>query len=71
MGKKLAGLGKGLDALMEDNTPTARHSTVVLRSGTERIHVTPEPTVSDRPKPLFEEKPRNRSVKSNFSRKDG
>ena len=66
MAKKPAGLGKGLGELLEDNTPTARKSTVVIRNESGRIHVTPEPQVEVKPKRLFEEKPKNRSVKANF-----
>ena len=65
MAKKNAGLGKGLGELLEDNTPTARRGTVIMRSETGNVHVTPEPT-DPNTKRLFEEKPKNRSVKANF-----
>lgn len=66
MAKKNAGLGKGLGELLEDNTPTARRESVVMRSESGNIHVTPEPKIDAQPKRLFEEKPKNRSVKANF-----
>jgi len=66
MAKKNAGLGKGLGELLEDNTPTARRGTVVMRSESGNIPVTPVPQEDAQAKRLFEEKPKNRSVKANF-----
>lgn len=82
MAKKQSGLGRSLGDLFEDNTPALRSgATVVKREGGEEIPVTPtsggpadtrargqvQPQVQvQEPKPLYEERPKNRSLKANF-----
>ncbi len=72
MAKKPSGLGRGLGDLLEDNNPEIRGtSNVVLRgevgksSGEEAPSVV-VPPLGCAPKSLYEEKPKNRSIKANF-----
>jgi hypothetical protein len=68
--KKPSGLGRGLGDMLEDNTPDIRseHSSVTIRKEGESIRVTPAGSTEIKTKTLFETKPRNRSVKSNFKK---
>lgn len=68
--KKPSGLGRGLGDMLEDNTPDIRseHSAVSIRRDGESIRVTPAGSTEIKTKTLFETKPRNRSVKSNFKK---
>ncbi len=68
--KKPSGLGRGLGELLEDNTPDLREGrgkTTVRKEG-ENIRIIPEGSVEVKTKPLFETKPKNRSVKANFKK---
>jgi len=72
MAKKPSGLGRGLGDLLEDNNPEIRgKSNVVLRgeagapSGEDAPSVV-VPPLGCAPKSLYEEKPKNRSIKANF-----
>lgn len=68
MTKKESGLGRGLGELLDDNTPEIRtgKGSVVLKSGDQRIRITPPETQNTQTKPLFDEVPKNRSIKANF-----
>ena len=68
--KKLSGLGRGLGDMLEDNNPTVREgrSTVTIRKEGETIRVTPLGSTEIKTKTLFENKPKNRSVKANFKK---
>ena len=71
MPKKPSGLGRGLGDLLEDNTPSLRtqQPSVVIRPTESRE--APQPAKKPLPnslyeiktRPLFETKPRNKSVK--------
>ncbi len=70
MAKKPSGLGRGLGDLLEDNTPSlrTREASVIVRTGESREAVTtPKPLPNTlyeiKTKPLFETKPRNKSLK--------
>ena len=73
MSKKSSGLAKSLGDLFEDNTPEVHGGgTVIKRDGASEVIMTPTsggpmdmPTV-EKPKSLFEELPKNRSIKANF-----
>lgn len=69
MAKKPSGLGRGLGELLDDNTPEikAGKGSVVLKHGNERIRITP-PEAETKEKPLFDELPKNRSIKANFKK---
>lgn len=68
MAKKPSGLGRGLGDLLEDNTPEVKSGgTVIKKSENGAIHITPpSPTVSSKPKGLYDDLPKNRSIKANF-----
>ena len=69
MAKKPSGLGRGLGDLLEDNAPTIRSGGTVIKTGENgSIHITPPPqTASEqKPKGLYDDLPKNRSIKSNF-----
>ena len=70
MANKPSGLGRGLGDLLEDNTPSLRtpQPNVVVRttgeSGTQAPQKSlPSSLLEVKPKPLFESKPRNKSLK--------
>ena len=70
MAKKPSGLGRGFGDLLEDNSLEVQtKSSVVLRgessarTGSSEVEV---PPLGYAPKSLYEEKPKNRSVKANF-----
>ncbi len=74
MPKKSAGLGRGLDELLDDNTPSMRENKgkpIVEARG----EVTKTPTkervntlYGNTSKSLYDTKPRTKSVKSNFKK---
>ncbi len=69
MAKKPSGLGRGLGDLLEDNAPQIRSgSSVVKKSENGAIHITPPPSPnpSSKPKGLYDDLPKNRSLKANF-----
>ena len=70
MAKKPSGLGRGFGELLEDNSLEIKtKSSVVIRgtSSSANDSTTVEvPPLGYAPKRLFEEKPKNRSVKANF-----
>ena len=82
MAKKMSGLGRGLGDLFEDNAPEVRQGQgSVVRQDGGPIGVTPPPVVStvtikqseqkeifysSTPKSLYEERPKNKSLKANF-----
>ena len=68
--KKPSGLGRGLGATLEDNTPEIREtrSNVTVKKVGETIKVTPVGSTEVKTKELFETKPKNRSVKANFKK---
>lgn len=73
--KKPSGLGKGLDELLEDNTPTIRQNPnqgkpLVETKGAPTEHKTfPLSSIYDmKPKSLYDTKPKTKSVKSNFKK---
>ncbi len=69
--KKPSGLGRGLGELLDDNTPElkgAGRSEVSVRKDGESIAITPKGSTEIKTKELFEKKPKNRSVKSNFKK---
>lgn len=77
MPKKPSGLGKGLDELLEDNSPSARTSQntgkplVVAKGEVSFTDQKRNATVSiygNTPKSLYDTKPRTNSVKSNFKK---
>ena len=66
MANKPSGLGRGLEDLLEDNTPSLRSQkpSVVLRKPSEAPKQSLPNTLYERTeKPLFETKPRNKSLK--------
>ena len=71
MPKKPSGLGRGLGDLLEDNTPTMRSQqpNVVVRGEEKReeppkvVRPLPNSLYEIKTKPLFESKPRNKSLK--------
>ncbi len=76
MQKKMSGLGKGLDELLEDNNPSSRTSTasrpLVVAKGEANTEKKDVSTVSsiygNTTKTLYDAKPRTKSVKSNFKK---
>ena len=73
MSKKPSGLGKSLGELFEDNTPEVHGGgTVIKRDGNSEVVITPtsggpsDITPPEKPKGLFDELPKNRSIKANF-----
>ena len=70
MAKKPSGLGRGLGDLLEDNAPSLRtqQPSVIVRTG-QGGEVAPPPQklpnslYEIKTKPLFESKPRNKSLK--------
>ena len=71
MGNRVSGLGRGLDDLMADNTPEVHGgSTVVKREDGAAILITPKSggpsDAVPQGKPLFEQQPKNKSLKANF-----
>ena len=69
MAKKPSGLGRGLGDLLEDNAPQIRGgSSVVKKNDGVAIHITPppSPTPAAKPKGLYDDLPKNRSIKANF-----
>lgn len=66
MANKPSGLGRGLEDLLEDNTPSLRSQkpNVVLRKESEApVQKLPNSLYERKTKPLFETKPRNKSLK--------
>lgn len=70
MASKPSGLGRGFGDLLEDNTPSlrTRESNVVVRGGEGNLNKTSQSALPNRllevkTRPLFESKPRNKSVK--------
>ena len=76
MQKKMSGLGKGLDELLEDNHPTSRTSAsgrpLIVAKGEAETKKTAKTPVSslygNTTKTLYDTKPRTKSVKSNFKK---
>ena len=71
MAKKQNGLGRGLDELLQDNTLTTRTSKpLVVSKGEARTSNTERKVdlYGTTPKPLYDTKPKNRSVKANFKK---
>lgn len=79
MQKKHSGLGRGLDELLNDNTPSLRENKskplVVARGEVESEKSKDTPTApimngiyDTTPKTLYNTKPRTKSVKSNFKK---
>ena len=72
MAKKPCGLGRGLGDLLEDNTPQRTSQNNVVIRNEAKAPATPPITTptpglySSTPKSLYEEKPKNRSIKANF-----
>ncbi|MBO7310132.1 MAG: hypothetical protein J6U86_01920 [Clostridia bacterium] len=74
MAKKASGLGRGLDELLDDNTPSLRENKgrplVEARGEIQEIKKTPVSSLYDTtPRSLYDTKPRTKSVKSNFKNK--
>ena len=74
MTKKASGLGRGLDELLDDNTPSLRENKgrplVEARGEVKEIKKTPVSSLYDTtPRSLYDTKPRTKSVKSNFKNK--
>ncbi len=68
MASKPSGLGRGLGDLLEDNTPTLRtqQPNVVVRTGEGNKapkNPLPNTLLEVKTRPLFESKPRNKSLK--------
>lgn len=66
MANKPSGLGRGLEDLLEDNTPSLRSQkpSVVIRKESEAPkQPLPNTLYTRTEKPLFETKPRNKSLK--------
>lgn len=68
MAEKPSRLGRGLGDLLDDNSPSIRSQkpSVIIRSGETQVQ--PKPAINNRlydttPKPLFESKPKNKSLK--------
>ena len=74
MSKKVSGLGKGLDELLEDNNPTARTNVkpLVVSKGEFTADAAKRRTSVDlygsTTKTLYDTKPKTKSVKSNFKK---
>lgn len=79
MQKKPSGLGRGLDELLDDNTPSLRENKgkplVVVRGEVESkkdIDTPISPIINGiydtTPKTLYNTKPRTKSVKSNYKK---
>ncbi len=73
MQKKSSGLGRGLDELLDDNTPSLRENKgkplVEAHGEVAEIKKTPLASLYDTtPKSLYDTKPRTKSVKSNFKK---
>ena len=75
MAKKPAGLGRGLDELLDDNTPSLRENNkqplVEAKGEATQQTKTVNPVTSlygTAPKSLYDTKPRTKSVKSNFKK---
>ena len=75
MAKKPAGLGRGLDELLDDNTPSLRENNkkplVEAKGEASQQTRTVNPVASlygTAPKSLYDTKPRTKSVKSNFKK---
>lgn len=68
MAGRLSGLGRGLDDLLDDNTPDLRadKGSVTLKKDNEPIRITPPGSIQKTSKSLYETKHKNRSVKANF-----
>ena len=70
MAKKPSGLGRGFGDLLDDNSLEIKtKSSVVIRGESPSRANVPEvegPPLGYAPKSLYEEKPKNRSVKANF-----
>lgn len=72
--KKASGLGRGLDELLEDNKPTRRTSKPLVESrGDVKPSQAPVPTneavntvYEVKTKPLYDTKPKTKSLKANF-----
>ena len=66
MANKPSGLGRGLGDLLEDNTPslrTQKPSVVIRTAEQEPPKPLPNSLYEVKTKPLFETKPRNKSLK--------
>lgn len=73
MNKKPSGLGRGLDELLDDNTPSLRENKgkplVEARGDVKEIKKTPVTSLYDTtPKSLYDTKPRTKSVKANYKK---
>jgi len=71
MAKKSAGLGRGLDELLSDNSPSARsnNNTVIIRAPeAESTQFTKSDVYGSGTKSLFDTGHKNRSVKANFKK---
>ena len=73
--KKPSGLGRGLDELLDDNTPTTRTNVssgkpLVVSKGEVKAPNNSAITTlyGNQTKSLYDQKPRTRSVKSNFKK---
>ena len=73
--KKPSGLGRGLDDLLDDNTPTTRTNVSANRSfvvskgsATREIDPSIAALYGNQTKTLYDNKPKTRSVKSNFKK---
>ena len=66
----MSGLGRGLGDMINDNSPEIREgrSSVTIRKEGETIRVTPLGSAEIKTKTLFETKPKNRSVRGNFTK---
>lgn len=73
MPKKPSGLGRGLDELLDDNTPSLRQNNgkplVEAKQEAPTKKITSVLSLYDTtPKSLYDTKPRTKSVKSNFKK---
>ena len=73
MQKKTSGLGRGLEDLLDDNTPSLRENKgkplVEARGEVKEVKKTSISSLYDTtPKSLYDTKPRTKSVKSNFKK---
>ncbi len=74
MQKKPSGLGRGLDELLDDNSPSLREnrSKPIVEARGEFVKTPTDARVSTlygtTPKSLYDTKPKTKSVKSNFKR---
>ena len=72
MAKKPSGLGRGFGELLADNSLEIQTKSSVVLRGTSRPNANEKasevevPPLGFPPKSLYEEKPKNRSVKANF-----